>query len=124
MTKHLCSKMSCQVHVRCTAASNKPVTSQTLKTIVSTERRGNGQKGLGHSIWVLFYYQHYFYLNYCAVHLCYLVATSTGSKLALFQRWREWEYDHSSKSTIFVVVCGFVHDLKSMLTNVVTFLPK
>jgi hypothetical protein len=23
--------------------------------------------------------------------LCYLVATSTGSKSQLFQRWREWE---------------------------------
>jgi hypothetical protein len=26
------------------------------------------------------------------LHLCYLVAISTGSKLQLFQRWREWEY--------------------------------
>jgi hypothetical protein len=25
------------------------------------------------------------------LHLCYLVATSTGSKLQLFKRWREWE---------------------------------
>jgi hypothetical protein len=27
------------------------------------------------------------------LHLCYLVAASTGSKLQLFQRWREWEYE-------------------------------
>jgi uncharacterized protein YjlB len=29
--------------------------------------------------------------NSCFLHLCYLVATSTGSKSQLFQRWREWE---------------------------------
>jgi hypothetical protein len=37
---------------------------------------------------VIFHYQNniLFFL-----HLCYLVATSTGSNLHLFQRWREWE---------------------------------
>jgi hypothetical protein len=38
-----------------------------------------------------FFYQTIIELNYCSLHLCYLVATSTGSKSPLFQRWREWE---------------------------------
>jgi hypothetical protein len=40
---------------------------------------------------VIFHYQNNFKQNSCLVHLCYLVATSTRSKLQLFQRWREWE---------------------------------
>jgi hypothetical protein len=40
---------------------------------------------------VIFHNQNNFKHNSCLVHLCYLVATSTGSKLQLFQRWREWE---------------------------------
>jgi hypothetical protein len=43
-------------------------------------------------VFVIFYYQNNFKQNSCLVHLCYLVATSTGCKLQLFQRWREWEY--------------------------------
>jgi hypothetical protein len=37
---------------------------------------------------VIFYYRN----NILFWHLCYLVATSTGSKLQIFQRWRELEY--------------------------------
>jgi hypothetical protein len=46
---------------------------------------------------VLFYYQNHFKLNSFFLHLCYLVAASTGSKLQLFQRWREWEYANDEK---------------------------
>jgi hypothetical protein len=42
---------------------------------------------------VIFHYQNYFKQNSCLVHLCYLVAASNGSKLQLFQCWREWEYN-------------------------------
>jgi hypothetical protein len=38
---------------------------------------------------LLFYYQQIIKLSSCFLHLCYLVATSTGSKSQLFQRWRE-----------------------------------
>jgi hypothetical protein len=40
---------------------------------------------------VIFYHQNNFKHNSCFLHLCYLVAASTGSKLQLFQRWRVWE---------------------------------
>jgi hypothetical protein len=40
---------------------------------------------------IIFYYQNHFQYNSCFLHLCYMIATSTGSKLQLFQRWREWE---------------------------------
>jgi hypothetical protein len=39
------------------------------------------------------------------VHLCYLVATSTGSKLQLFQRWREWELVHVSILRAIILAC-------------------
>jgi hypothetical protein len=41
---------------------------------------------------VLFHCQNNFKHNFCFLHLCYLVAASTGSKLQLFQLWREWEF--------------------------------
>jgi hypothetical protein len=41
---------------------------------------------------VIFHNQNNFKQNACLVHLCYLVATSSSSKLQFFQRWREWEY--------------------------------
>jgi hypothetical protein len=40
---------------------------------------------------LLFFLQKIIQLNSCFLHLCYLVATSTGSKSQLFQSWREWE---------------------------------
>jgi hypothetical protein len=40
---------------------------------------------------VIFHYQNNFQHNSCFLHLCYLVATSTSSKLQLFQPGGEWE---------------------------------
>jgi hypothetical protein len=42
---------------------------------------------------VILHYQNNFKHNSCLVHLCYLEATSTRSKLQFFQRWREWEWN-------------------------------
>jgi hypothetical protein len=51
---------------------------------------------------VFFHFQNNFELNSCFLHLCYLVATSTGSKLQLFQCWREWECKFYDKLPLFL----------------------
>jgi hypothetical protein len=48
------------------------------------------------NVLVLFHYQNNFEMNYCILHLCYLVATSTGSMSQLFRGWREWEWVSAS----------------------------
>jgi hypothetical protein len=53
-------------------------------------------------------------MNSCFWHLAYLVATSTGSKSQLFQRWREWEYKRDFLSRFLLhkkALKSFLHSL-------------
>jgi hypothetical protein len=64
--------------------------------------------------------------NYCLVHLCYLVATSTGSKLQLFQRC-EWECECTPACDVrrlgmnLLAFIWLLHRSSSILVNVSLF---
>jgi hypothetical protein len=67
------------------------------KKMTGTQHVGTSNQKFLHYIPIkmvlaLFQYKNNVKLNQSYLHLCYLVATSTGSKSQFFQRWREWEY--------------------------------